>query len=123
MQVVVSISFSTRADGRTMGLVTGSGNGTNHLVAKHLRGGGGQLKITNHPIGRPILLSSKSSPWVCATGVCDTSNPGVGQQPAQSPLDFSAGLAEFHFRHPSRHKSVLDIDRAPRTLRAVFVQP
>src|SRR5438309_8796685 len=50
---MISGSFSTRADGRTLGLVTGLANGTNYVVAKHLRGGGGQLQITNHPIGGP----------------------------------------------------------------------
>jgi uncharacterized tannase-like protein DUF6351 len=97
MQVVVTGSFSSRADGRTIGLVTGLANGTNYLVAKHLRGGGGQLKITNDPIGGPILLSSQSSPWVCATGVCEWSKPGVGQQPAQSPVNFSAGPSGVPF--------------------------
>ena len=70
MQVVVSGSFSTRAGGRTIGPVTGLAKGTNYLVAKHLPGGG-QSKITNDPIGEPILLSSQSLAVVCATGVCE----------------------------------------------------
>ena len=28
---------------------------------------------------------------VFATGVCDWTRPGIGQQPPESPLDFSAG--------------------------------
>jgi Tannase-like family of unknown function (DUF6351) len=103
MQVVVSGSFSTRADGRTIGLVTGLANGTNHLVAKHLRGGG-QLKITNDPIGGPILLSSQSF----AVGVCHPACVSGRSRASVSSLrnrrSISApDLAEFHFhRHPSR---------------------
>src|SRR5947209_5338881 len=76
---MISGSFSTRADGRTIGLVTGLANGTNYLLAKHLKGGNGQLTITNHPIGGPALLSTQTQPWICATPVPtagDATTPG-----------------------------------------------
>jgi hypothetical protein len=41
---------------------------------------------------------------VFMTGVCDFSKPGVGQQPAISPLDFSAGPGGIPFTNPPATK-------------------
>jgi hypothetical protein len=124
MQVVVSGSFSTRADGRTIGLVTGFANGTNDVVAKHLRGGGGQLKITTIRSAGPFSLA-RNRRRVCVPPACVTGRSRASASSLRNLRLISApDLAEFHFRrHPSRHKSVPDIDGAPRTLRAVSVQP
>jgi hypothetical protein len=84
----VSSAFTTRADGRTLGVVTGLVNGTNTVLAKHLLGGNGQLVITNHPIGGPVLLSSQIGPWICATPV---PTPAVGNTPGTN----ASGLSTF----------------------------
>lgn len=67
----VSSAFTTRADGRTVGLVTGLANGANTLTVTSPNNAfaGATLTITNHPIGGPVLLSSQVTPWICATPV------------------------------------------------------
>ena len=67
----VTSAFTTRADGRTVGLVTGLANGANTLTAtaSDKSFSGASLTITNHPIGGPVLLSSQVTPWICATPV------------------------------------------------------
>jgi uncharacterized tannase-like protein DUF6351 len=82
----VTSAFSTGANGRTLGLVTGLNNGPNVLRAKHLLGGNGQLTITNHPIGGPVLLSTQTQPWICATPV-----PTAGN--ATTPATNASGLS------------------------------
>ena len=64
-----SSAFSTLADGRTVGLLTGLKNGANVVTAKAADAsfGGARLTITNHPIGGPVLLGAQIQPWVCAT--------------------------------------------------------
>jgi hypothetical protein len=67
----VTSAFTTRSDGRTVGLVTGLAVGANTLRATSTDSSfaGASLTITNHPISGPVLLSSQSSPWICATPV------------------------------------------------------
>lgn len=66
---VTSAFKQTRSDGRTVGLVTGLANGDNTLkvTATDDSFRGASLKLTNHPIGGPVLLSTQVMPWVCAT--------------------------------------------------------
>ena len=64
-------AFTTRSDGRTVGLVTGLANGNNTLTvtAADNSFAGATLTLNNHPIGGPVLLSSQPQPWICATPV------------------------------------------------------
>ena len=70
-QTDVSAAFTTRSDGRTIGLVTGLGVGANTITATSTDNSfaGATLTVTNHAIGGPILLASQVTPWVCATPV------------------------------------------------------
>ncbi len=67
----VTSSFTTLANGRTMGVVKGLKNGTNNLTASSADGSfsGARLVITNAPIGGPVLLSAQTTPWICATPI------------------------------------------------------
>ena len=67
----VTSAFTTRADGRTVGLVTGLANGANTVtaVSTDKSFAGASLALTNHPIGGPVLLGSQITPWICATPV------------------------------------------------------
>jgi Tannase-like family of unknown function (DUF6351) len=67
----VTSAFTTRADGSTVGLVTGLANGANTVTATSIDGSfaGASLAVTNHPLSGPILLSVQPSPWICATPV------------------------------------------------------
>jgi Tannase-like family of unknown function (DUF6351) len=67
----VTSAFTTRTDGRTVGLVTGLVVGANTLnvTSTDKSFAGATLTLTNHAIGGPVLVSSQSSPWVCATPV------------------------------------------------------
>jgi len=67
----VSSAFTTRADGRTVGLVTGLANGANTVTATASDSSfaGASLTVTNYPLSGPILLSVQPSPWICATPV------------------------------------------------------
>jgi hypothetical protein len=69
--VDVTSAFATRADGRTVGLVSGLAVGANTLTATSTDASfaGASLAVTNHPIGGPVLLSSQVMPWICATPV------------------------------------------------------
>lgn len=62
-------AFTTRSDGRTVGLVTGLTNGDNSVTVTSVDNSfaGAKLAVTNHAIGGPVLLSSQTQPWVCAT--------------------------------------------------------
>ena len=63
--------FATRSDGRIVGLVTGLVSGDNVVAVTSLDNSfaGARLTVTNHPNGGPVLLSSQTQPWVCATPV------------------------------------------------------
>nr|MDQ2734429.1 DUF6351 family protein [Pseudomonadota bacterium] len=67
----VTSAFATRADGRTVGLVTGLANGANTVTASasDKSFAGASLTVTNHPLSGPILLSVQPTPWICATPV------------------------------------------------------
>jgi hypothetical protein len=84
---VITPMFTTRSDGRTIGLVTGLQNGANTITVSSMTGsfGGAQLVITSHPIGGPVLLGAQTMPWICATPVPTASG-------ASSPGSNASGL-------------------------------
>lgn len=65
----VTSAFTTRADGRTVGLVTGLAAGVNTLKVSAVNSSfaGATLTLTNHPASGPVLLSAQTTPWICAT--------------------------------------------------------
>jgi hypothetical protein len=67
----ITAAFKQQASGRILAMVTGLKNGANVITAKATDGSivGAQLVITNHPIGGPVLVSTQTTPWVCATPV------------------------------------------------------
>jgi hypothetical protein len=68
----VSKAFAVRADGRYLGLLTGLGNGDHVVTAASPGGGrGARLKITNHPIGGPVIAGPQIKPWGCFAGSLD----------------------------------------------------
>jgi hypothetical protein len=89
----VTDTFQTDAEARTMrGVVTGLNPGTNDFLADSNGRGLGRprasLTITDHAIGGPVLLSSQTQPWICAT---PTPTPAVGNTPATN----ASGLSTF----------------------------
>src|ERR1019366_2671375 len=84
----VTSAFTTRSDGRTVGLVSGLANGANALTVTSTDNSfaGASLAVTNHPIGGPVVLSVQPSPWVCATPVPTAAT-------ASSPATNASGLS------------------------------
>ena len=89
----ITSMFVARADGRIVGLVTGLVNGANTITASSTdsRFVSGQLVITNHPKGGPVLLASQTTPWVCATPVA---TPSVGNTPATNASGLSTAATD-----------------------------
>src|SRR6195256_6459932 len=83
---VVTGAFRANEAASTLrGVVTGLVDGHNEFVAE-ARGRGydelrARLRITNHPIGGPVLLGSQTQPWICAT---PTPVPASGNTPASN---------------------------------------
>ncbi len=67
----VTSAFTTRSDGRIVGLVTGLKDGANTITALSSNDSfaRSQLTITNHAKGGPVLLGAQTTPWICATPV------------------------------------------------------
>jgi hypothetical protein len=92
---VVTGAFTTNAAARTLrGVVTGLVDGDNEFVAE-VRGRGhsepqARLRITNHPIGGPVLLGSQTTPWICAT-------PTPVAESGATPASNASGLTTFAF--------------------------
>ena len=90
---VVTGAFRTSAAARTLrGVVTDLVDGDNEFIAEARGRGHGELqarlRITNHPIGGPVLLGSQTTPWICAT---PTAVPASGNTPASN----ASGLTTF----------------------------
>src|SRR5712671_7768882 len=90
---VVTGAFRADPAVRTLrGVVTDLVDGDNECVAEARGRGHGELqarlRITNHPIGGPVLLGSQTTPWVCAT---PTAIPESGNTPASN----ASGLTSF----------------------------
>jgi hypothetical protein len=89
----VTGAFRASAAGRTLrGVVTDLVDGGNEFVAEARGRGHGELqarlRVTNHPIGGPVLLGSQTTPWICAT---PTAIPASGNTPASN----ASGLTSF----------------------------
>src|SRR6267378_1774985 len=90
---VVTGAFRTNEAARTLrGVVTDLVNGDNEFLAEARGRGHGELqarlRITNHPIGGPVLLGSQTTPWICAT---PTAVPASGNTPGSN----ASGLTTF----------------------------
>src|SRR5467141_2241474 len=90
---VVTVPFKTSETAHTLrGVVTDLVDGDNEFVAEARGRGHGEaearLRITNHPIGGPVLLASQTTPWICAT---PTAVPASGNTPASN----ASGLTTF----------------------------
>ncbi|HZF20228.1 MAG TPA: DUF6351 family protein [Burkholderiales bacterium] len=89
----VTRAFMTNAAASALrGVVTDLVDGDNEFVAE-ARGHGHselqvRLRITNHPIGGPVLLGAQTTPWICAT---PTAVPASGNTPASN----ASGLTTF----------------------------
>jgi len=88
----VTAAFKTTAASTLRGVVTGLVDGDNEFVAE-ARGRGhsepqARLRITNHPIGGPVLLGSQTTPWICAT-------PTPVAQSGNTPASNASGLTTF----------------------------
>jgi hypothetical protein len=89
----VTASFKTDAAARTMrGVLTGLRVGENDFVADANGKGRGRpkasLKITNHPIGGPVLSGAQITPFFCATPTPQPATP-------TSPATNASGLSTF----------------------------
>ncbi len=80
--------FVGRGDGATfVAVLDGLKVGENRIVATvGMASHGGQLVVTNHPRGGPVLLSAQTTPWVCAT---PTGSPATADKPATNPSGLS----------------------------------
>jgi hypothetical protein len=89
----VTGAFRANPAARTLrGVVTDLADGDNEFVAEARGRGHGELqarlRITNHPIGGPVLLGSQTQPWICAT---PTPTAASGNTPATN----ASGLTTF----------------------------
>src|SRR4030095_10705210 len=89
----VTAAFQTDEAARTMrGVLTGLVGGEKEFLADSNGNGNGRpratLRITNHPVGGPILLGSQTTPWICAT---PTPVPASSNTPASN----ASGLTTF----------------------------
>ncbi len=84
----VTASFTTLANGRIIGLVSGLKNGVNNVNATATDGNfpNARLVVTNHPIGGPVLLGAQTTPWICAT-------PIPVAQSGNTPASNASGLS------------------------------
>jgi hypothetical protein len=67
----VSDAFAVRADGRYLGLLTGLSNGDHLITALAPGDREARLRITNHPIGGPVIAGPQIKPWTCLAGATD----------------------------------------------------
>lgn len=99
----VTTAFTTRADGRTVGLVTGLALGVNTLNVTSTDGSfaGATLPLTNHPIGGPVLLSTQVMPWICAT---PTPTAATSTTPATNASGLSTAATDVQCNIASESK-------------------
>ena len=102
----VTGAFTTNAVARTLRtVVTGLVDGENELVAE-VRGRGhseqrARLRITNHPIGGPVLLGSQTTPWICAT---PTPVPASGNTPASNASGLTTAAIDVQCNIATEYK-------------------
>lgn len=61
----VTPQFSTSADGRYMGLVSGLKLGSNRITAHFPGGASSSYSLANHPHGGPVIGGPQLQPWTC----------------------------------------------------------
>ncbi|MEC4723248.1 DUF6351 family protein [Noviherbaspirillum sp. CPCC 100848] len=81
----VSSAFALR-NGRYTGLVTGLANGDNTITAQGSGIAPATLKVTNFPVGGPIISGPQIQPWVCAT-------PAAQPESGATPSTNASGLS------------------------------
>lgn len=67
----VTSLFTSRPNGRYMGLLSGLKLGDNKLVVQAPGTSGAQTTITNYPNGGPIFSGPQTQPWNCQQGALD----------------------------------------------------
>ncbi len=67
----VTSRFRSPSRGRYVGLLTGLHAGENTATARLPSGSGARLKITNHPVGGPVIAGPQIQPWKCFEGAVD----------------------------------------------------
>jgi hypothetical protein len=99
----ITPTFATRADGRTVGLVTGLKNGANTITVSSANGTfqSAKLVVTNHPRGGPVLLGAQTTPWVCATPV---PTAAVGNTPATNASGLSTAATDAQCNIATEYK-------------------
>jgi hypothetical protein len=99
----ITSAFTTRHDGRTVGLVTGLKVGANTITVSSSNGSfqGAKLVVTNHPKGGPVILSAQTTPWVCATPV---PTAAVGNTPATNASGLSTAAIDAQCNIATEYK-------------------
>ncbi|RJF99795.1 DUF6351 family protein [Noviherbaspirillum saxi] len=97
----VSSAFALR-NGRLTGVVAGLANGDNTITAQGNGIKPSSLKVTNFPIGGPIISGPQVQPWVCATS---TAQPESGTTPSSngSGLSSAATDAQCNIKTETRY--------------------
>lgn len=98
--------FVADADARTLrGVLRGLRVGDNRFEARsaaHGRGGpSASLTITNHPRGGPVLLSTQTQPWICAT---PTPVAAVGNTPGSNASGLSTTAVDAQCNIATEYK-------------------
>ena len=117
----VTSSFSGDAAAHVLrGVLIGLVQGRNDFVAEtqaHRRGAPrASLKITNHPIGGPVLLGSQTQPWICAT---PTGSAAAGDTPATN----ASGLTTTAFDAQCNIATEFHLYYRTKTAACAFVLP
>ena len=99
----VTSAFVTGSDGRTIGLVSGLAVGPNTLTVKSSDNSfaGARLVVTNHAKGGPVLLSTQTTPWVCATPVPTNA---AGNTPASNASGLSTAATDAQCNIATEYK-------------------
>lgn len=102
---VVTAAFTNAAARTLRGVVTGLVNGDNEIVAE-VRGRGhgkpqARLRITNHPIGGPVLSGQQLMPFFCAT---PTPLPATATSPATNGSGLLGGATGPECNIPTEYK-------------------
>jgi uncharacterized tannase-like protein DUF6351 len=85
----VSPAFARRADGRTLGVITGLPDNQPTEIKADIGGRqAASLTVTSHPIGGPVFSGAQITPWVCATPL------GALPANADDPGSFDSGLSQ-----------------------------
>ena len=89
----ITPTFTVMGNGRLLGVVRNLKNGANVITARPSDAtfGSARLTITNAPIGGPVLLSTQTQPWICAT---PTATTGTGNTPSTNASGLSTNAID-----------------------------